>query len=199
MADTTCAITACEKPARKRGWCYTHYSRWQRHGDPEYDQPRAARTTGVAECSIDGCTGKVFGRGWCTMHWTRWRRYGDPFEQQRIRGDVTARFWSKISKTDTCWLWTGTLDGKGYGQFWTGSVLARAPRYAYETLVRQIPDGLVIDHLCRVHACVNPGHLEPVTPEENMRRGITDRALIAASQPTGPANMPLGRHEVRKS
>jgi hypothetical protein len=41
----------------------------------------------------------------------------------------------------------------------------------YEHHVGPIPDGLVIDHLCRVHNCVNPEHLEPVTPAENTRRG----------------------------
>lgn len=167
MVNPLCAIADCDKTARKRGWCYTHYSRWQRHGDPSYTQPRVI---GVAECSIDGCDGNVFGRGWCSLHWTRWRRYGDPFEQQRIRGDLTARFWSKVSKTDTCWLWTGTLDVKGYGQFWDGRVIARAPRFAYTFLVGPIPEGLTIDHLCRVVACVNPVHLEPVTSEENSRR-----------------------------
>jgi hypothetical protein len=166
-SELICAVSDCEKPARKRGWCYMHYSRWQRHGDPSYTQPRVI---GVAPCSIDECDRKVFGRGWCTMHWTRWRRYGDPFEQQRIRGDLTARFWSKVSKTDACWLWTGTLDAKGYGQFWDGQVIARAPRFAYEFLVDAIPEGLTIDHLCRVVACVNPAHLEPVTSEENTRR-----------------------------
>jgi hypothetical protein len=170
MSEPICAISACGKLSRKRGWCYTHYSRWYRHGDPEFFEPRKSRTIGVEPCTIDGCDGKLFGRGWCAMHWSRWRQNGDPLALQRIRGDLTARFWSKISKTDTCWLWTGTLDTKGYGQFWDGQVIARAPRFAYEFLVDAIPEGLTIDHLCRVVACVNPAHLEPVTSEENTRR-----------------------------
>lgn len=47
----------------------------------------------------------------------------------------------------------------------------RAHRVAYELLVGPIPEGLVLDHLCRVRHCVNPDHLEPVTKRENERRG----------------------------
>jgi hypothetical protein len=60
---------------------------------------------------------------------------------------------------------------KGYGAFMVGGRNVRVHRWAYETLVGPIPDGLVIDHLCRVRNCVNPDHLEPVTHRENIRRG----------------------------
>lgn len=90
------------------------------------------------------------------------------------------RFWAKVNKTDACWLWTGRLDTHGYGEVRTGGMkrrrFHRAHRVAYELLVGPIPDGLVIDHLCRVRNCVNPEHLEPVTNAENIRRGETGRA-----------------------
>ena len=50
-----------------------------------------------------------------------------------------------------------------------------AHRFAYEMLVGPIPEGLDLDHLCRVRHCVNPNHLEPVTRSENLRRGIRPR------------------------
>lgn len=170
MADLTCAISECDKAARKMGWCYTHYSRWYRHGDPEHFEPRKPRTIGVEPCTIDGCDGRLFGRGWCAMHYNRWRDNGDPFAVQRIRGNPIARFWSYVSKTGTCWLWTGTMHKKGYGQFWDGSAIVGAHRASYVLLVGPIPESLTIDHLCRVPACVNPAHLEPVTASENSRR-----------------------------
>lgn len=72
-----------------------------------------------------------------------------------------------------CWLWTGYCDTRsGYGTFRIGPQgLRKAHRFAYEFFVGPIAEGLVIDHLCRVRCCVNPQHLEPVTDEENQRRG----------------------------
>jgi len=82
------------------------------------------------------------------------------------------RFWRRVLLDDGCWEWQGAHDKDGYGCF---SVTAkeswRAHRYAYEFLRGPIPDGLVIDHLCKNRGCVNPGHMEPVEPGENVRRG----------------------------
>lgn len=71
-----------------------------------------------------------------------------------------------------CWLWKGETTKGGYGRFWHGGDRSMAHRWLYERLVGAIPDGLVLDHLCRTRRCVNPGHLEPVTNAENVRRGV---------------------------
>lgn len=78
------------------------------------------------------------------------------------------RFWQKVAKTETCWLWTGSDNGKGYGQFWDGSRKVRVHRYAYEQLVGEIPVGLQVDHLCHNRRCVNPEHLRLATNAQNM-------------------------------
>ncbi len=88
------------------------------------------------------------------------------------------RFWSKVEKTPTCWLWHGARS-KGYGQFSVNGKLIRAHRLAYEDTVGPIPAGLTLDHLCRVHACVNPTHLEPVDNRTNVLRGVGPSALNA--------------------
>ena len=87
------------------------------------------------------------------------------------------RFWSKVNfqgplwNGTPCWLWTGCLVG-GYGQFAiSGNKRVYAPRFAYETLVGPIPEGLTIDHLCRNPPCVNADHMEPVTNRVNILRG----------------------------
>jgi hypothetical protein len=99
---------------------------------------------------------------------------------QRIRPPRETReerFWKKVEKTETCWLWTGGKTKRGYGTFFIGNRRHdMAYRYAYEMLVGPIPDGLEIDHLCRNPLCVNPAHLEAVTHRENMLRGETTAA-----------------------
>lgn len=78
------------------------------------------------------------------------------------------RFWDKVKKTETCWLWVGAVTGRGYGAFSVGGKLRGAHRVAYEDLVGPVPSSLVLDHVCRVRQCVNPDHLRPVTQAENL-------------------------------
>ena len=83
------------------------------------------------------------------------------------------RFWARVDKHGSaehpdCWLWTGCLNSGGYGSW--GRTLAH--RFAYQARRGPIPEGLCIDHLCRVRRCVRPDHLEAVTQSENVRRGI---------------------------
>lgn len=82
------------------------------------------------------------------------------------------RFWSKIvAGPDCCWIWTGsTAESGGYGRFRLDGRMHRAHRIAYQSLRGPIPPGSELDHLCRVTCCVNPDHLEPVTPRENVLR-----------------------------
>jgi hypothetical protein len=81
------------------------------------------------------------------------------------------RFLAKVDKADECWLWTARKNYKGYGMFRLGSRVPYAHRVAYEHYVGPIPEGLQLDHICRVRHCVNPDHLEPVTNAENALRG----------------------------
>lgn len=76
-------------------------------------------------------------------------------------------FESKINKTDSCWVWTGAKQSRGYGNY-RGKL---AHRVSYEKYVGEIPSGLTIDHLCRNRLCVNPEHLEAVTQYVNNMRG----------------------------
>lgn len=131
-----------------------------------------------ATCSVDGCGESVRARSWCLKHYTRWRRHGDPLSvKPGGNGLVTPlieRIWRRIERRpDGCWEWTGHRTNLGYGKVAvTRDQLVFVHRAVYEILVEPIPDGLVIDHLCRNPSCCNPSHLEPVTYLENTRRGI---------------------------
>lgn len=81
------------------------------------------------------------------------------------------RFMAQVEKTDTCWLWRGAIKKKsGYGSFGAAKRVWPAHRWGYLNLVGPIPDGYEIDHLCFVVNCVNPAHLEAVTPLVNKQR-----------------------------
>lgn len=74
-----------------------------------------------------------------------------------------------------CWLWIGYVDNGGYGRIGIGGkygAIVNAHRVTWESEHGPIPEGLQIDHLCRVRCCVNPRHLEPVTNRENTLRGL---------------------------
>ncbi len=101
-----------------------------------------------------------------------------------------------------CWIWQMTITKYGYGVFYYDNKKWRAHRYFYTVFKGPIPDGLVIDHLCRVRECVNPNHLEAVTTRENTLRSDNFIAVHARKthcirgHPFGEANTrmtPKGR------
>jgi hypothetical protein len=98
------------------------------------------------------------------------------YEHQHYK-DTHERFLDKIEETDFgCWLWQAGMYSNGYGAFYMEQSdgewqLGLAHRAAYRLFVDEIPEGLTIDHLCRIRDCVNPEHLEVVTLAENLRRG----------------------------
>lgn len=94
---------------------------------------------------------------------------------------VRERFEEKFTPEPNsgCWLWTAVVGRNGYGRFWRDGRQRQAHRVSYEIHVGVVPDGLVLDHLCRVRCCVNPAHLEPVSVRENCRRGETGKVTGA--------------------
>ncbi len=99
---------------------------------------------------------------------------------QRFRRTLTmAAFGMADLAGDGCWEWFGGRDEKGYGRVRYKKRMHRPHRLAYEVFNGPIPDNMVIDHLCRNHACVRPSHLEVVTWKENALRGIGPTAANA--------------------
>jgi hypothetical protein len=85
---------------------------------------------------------------------------------------LSDRVLSKIRVEGDCWKWTAGKNNKGYGYVrMPGKEKRSVHKLFYETLRGPVPEGLQIDHLCRVRNCVNPDHMEAVMPRENQRRG----------------------------
>jgi hypothetical protein len=117
--------------------------------------------------------------------------------RNRSARSVEERFWEKVDKeaANDCWEWTGSRSKAGYGTFnlgRRGEGYALAHRFAYESLVGPIPEGLCLDHLCRNEGCVNPAHLEAVTPTENTRRGDAAWAIQTGKCDRGHARSVYG-------
>jgi len=84
-----------------------------------------------------------------------------------------------VDSVTGCWNWKSPINTKGYGKAYYKKKNCSAHREVYKYIVGEIPEGLVIDHLCRNRKCVNPKHLEPVTNKENQMRGEGISAINA--------------------
>lgn len=177
-----CSVPVCDRPAKVRGLCRGHYQRFMRTGDWP-TTPLERKQPGLL-CDVPGCGRKHEAKGLCHSHYAELKRSGvRPTEPIVLRSDKTARFWAKVLPPDAngCRIWAGGTDGDGrYGGFWDGRRVVRAHRWAYEQHHGPLPDGVVLDHLCRVTRCVNPDHLEPVTQQVNVLRGGAPSAINAS-------------------
>ena len=101
-----------------------------------------------------------------------------------------ARFWAKVDRRgpNECWPWLGAHKAHGYGHLNRRNRWVLAHRWAYELVIGPVPDGLELDHLCVNPRCVNPAHLEPVTPTENVRRATERRTHCKNGHPYTPEN-----------
>lgn len=132
----------------------------------------------VTECDRGAvCVFKDNGKKYCESHWSALQRDPDTSRLKYIpRGDKE-RLMVKVKKIDGHWMWNGSLDGNGkYGGFHYKGKQRRAHRVAWELFVGPIPEGMVLDHMCRVTQCVNPDHLQVVTQRENLLIGETLQA-----------------------
>ena len=142
-----------------------------------------ARRVDYGTCAIHECGKPAHAIGLCSLHQSRHYRHGDASHEGPTQDE---RFWAKVREgavptyaphLGECWIWSGSVSTQGYGKFSNPSLLAH--RVSYESMVGPIPEGLAIDHLCRVRTCVNPAHLDPVTAAENTRRENIARKAAA--------------------
>jgi hypothetical protein len=102
----------------------------------------------------------------------------DPFADASVR-QIASRV---VTPRPDCLIWLGPSTN-GYGRVTGGSRKGqRAHRAAWEIANGPIPEGMTIDHLCRVRLCLNPDHMELVTREENARRAPRSRSPRGAQE-----------------
>lgn len=76
-----------------------------------------------------------------------------------------------VAPLGECWVWVGRMNRNGYGRMYHAGAEMMSHRLCYEAAVGPIPDGQLLDHICRTRCCINPAHLEPVTHSVNTLRG----------------------------
>jgi hypothetical protein len=185
MTKRGCEFDGCEKPYLANGLCGGHNVQRSR-GVKLRPLRQYGRGNPHPGCTFLGCERPHKAKGLCDPHVRQQRRGEQLREVREYTLTVEERFWAKVNKTETCWLWTGTLRGPFHGGFTVSTrVKVYAHRFAWELIngvpeagwyhYRLNPSGVVIDHDnpefgCGNPLCVNPAHLDPVAHKTNTQR-----------------------------
>jgi hypothetical protein len=105
-----------------------------------------------------------------------------PFGSLEDNKTLPARFWKKVKKTDSCWLWTAVLAGFGYGRIYSKGSMRLAHRVSWELHNGAIPPGMCVLHHCDNPACVNPEHLFLGTYKDNDDDAIAKGRVIPSER-----------------
>jgi hypothetical protein len=179
---TECSVEDCDRKPLAHGLCMKHHSRWRNHGDPTVNLTRVSKAK-RGLCSAAYCERPVLEDARCEAHHLRRKAYLDKCAEAMLVENLpllpagtslSDRFYPYVNRTETCWLWTAALSDAGYGLCAVGPRLYRpAHRIGWILAGKErLKPGYHLDHLCRVRSCVNPDHLEQVTPAVNNRRGV---------------------------
>jgi hypothetical protein len=180
-----CGVDDCAADQHARGYCINHLRRLVKYGDPLASRKQRSKKD-LGLCAKMRCRDEVQdGSDRCPTHHAIRENFLRLCKEsaETIEADLTQpvaeRFFSLVDKTDGCWPWKGYTTRHGYGMFTVASNPTRsrpAHRVSWSLAGRPLKSGYHLDHLCRVRNCVNPDHLEQVTPAVNNFRGESPAA-----------------------
>jgi hypothetical protein len=129
-------------------------------------------------CAVDDCGSITVGLGLCSKHWQRFHKYGTTDLHVPT---IEERFWAKVNKTDTCWIWTGHRKPDGYGRWRVPNGEGNGKseyvhRIAWQWANGDVPEGMQLDHRCHNTSCVRPDHLRLTTSKQNQEHRIRANA-----------------------
>lgn len=153
----TCVVNDCGGTPRSSSLCSKHYQKLRRTGELVLNDSETL-TIPLPPCSVTACDGKVYAGGMCTGHYLRWYKRA---ARRRPKNTTTQdRFWSKVIKTEWCWLWTGNTNEYGRGVFVYDGAAKSARRYSYmQHHGVELERNELLRQTCTVPECVNPAHL----------------------------------------
>lgn len=173
-----CGYEGCARRHLAQGLCEAHYRQvYVVGGEPVAVQTRLA---------CQECRGPVYDNYLCAECYMDW--WWAEYRQKALKRIV--RSIDKPHGEEGCWIWTGAANWGGYGVTTFDGVVGLAHRYIYEIL-HGIKLGRFefLDHKCRVRICVNPNHVEMVSPAENSRRGSAVQAACDHCNPPPARSM----------
>ena len=166
MSTKQCLVSGCANPNSKRKLCNKHYRILRETGEVVVSGSETL-TIKVSPCQIEGCDRTAQAKGMCMLHYGRDYHFGDArltSDPENPEPTVDERFWTKVKKTDGCWLWTGTTDDFGKGRFTFEDGKPRsAHRYSYMKHHNQsepLPKRVLLRQTCGEPSCVRPDHLK---------------------------------------
>lgn len=175
----------------------------KRKRKPIYGERKTKNITGAGtECEVSDCEREVSARDLCSKHYQSWSKHGYPFPSSYTPQAKSLEEFldQRHTKTDDCWTWTGSTDiydgyGKCHIRQWGDrleklgvgggkpkpnrpSYTVRAHRLAYAVWVKPIPKGSVIHHICSNRSCINPDHLQAISPKENTAEMVERKTYL---------------------